>query len=253
MTIHRFASEEILQIWESGLTQHPLDRALTLLLLIFPTQTRQALATLSIGQRDGHLLTLYEQAFGAWIVGQARCPTCQHRVEFNLNTHDIRMAPTEEESGELFTVTDTGYTVTFRLPNSLDLATIVHETDQAKARRRLIKQCMLEAIYNGNQIVVDSLPDVDFLPDKVLAAVATQMAVHDPQAEIELALTCPACGEGWPLLFDIVTFLWAKLDAHAHRLLREVNLLAQAYSWRESDILALSATRRQCYLEMVSS
>jgi hypothetical protein len=32
---------------------------------------------------------------------------------------------------------------------------------------------------------------------------------------------------------------------------REVHLLASAYGWRESDILAMTPWRRQLYLELV--
>ena len=52
-------------------------------------------------------------------------------------------------------------------------------------------------------------------------------------------------------MFDIVSFFWAEIDAWARRVLREVNVLARAYGWRESDILALSPVRRQIYLSMV--
>ena len=247
MTIYAFAGEDILQIWERGLTQHPLDRALTLLRLIFPDQPRQALAMLSIGQRDGYLLDLYEYAFGPQVAVQANCPACQHKVEVHFNTYDIRVRPDEEDVGAPFTMTSAGYALTFRLPNSFDLATIVQQADPDKARRGLIEQCLLGAIYNGDTLQVADLPD------DAIALLATQMATHDPQADIDLALTCPACAQAWSLLFDIVTFLWVKLDAQARRLLGEVNLLAQAYSWREADILGLSPARRQFYLEMVSA
>jgi hypothetical protein len=41
--------------------------------------------------------------------------------------------------------------------------------------------------------------------------------------------------------------------ARAQRLLMEVHLLARAYSWRESDILAMSPARRNAYLQQVAS
>ena len=45
----------------------------------------------------------------------------------------------------------------------------------------------------------------------------------------------------------------AELATQAKRLLREVHFLARAYGWREADILAMSARRRQAYLEMVGA
>ncbi|MCX6046908.1 MAG: phage baseplate protein, partial [Chloroflexi bacterium] len=223
-----------------------IDRALTLLALIFPNQTRQTLATLSIGQRDGYLLDLYEAVFGARLASQARCPACQHQVEFNFTLSDIRVAaPVDRLNEQPLRVTGAGYTLNFRLINSLDLALIIQH-DPAEARRKLVEQCLLSASHNGEAVSAGSLPD------EAITLLATQLARHDPQADIELALVCPSCEQGWPLLFDIVPFLWAKIDAQARRLLREVHALARVYGWREPDILALSPVRRQFYLEMVS-
>jgi hypothetical protein len=79
------------------------------------------------------------------------------------------------------------------------------------------------------------------------------MSRADPQADVRLALTCPACRHQWRSIFDIVTFFWIELDVWARRTLRDVHALARAYGWREADILALSPQRRQCYLEMISA
>ena len=78
------------------------------------------------------------------------------------------------------------------------------------------------------------------------------MGEADPQADIRLALTCSECSLEWEATFDIVTFLWTEVDGWARRTLFEVHLLASAYGWRESDILALSAPRRRFYLEAVT-
>ena len=48
------------------------------------------------------------------------------------------------------------------------------------------------------------------------------------------------------------SYLWHEVDAWALRLLRDVHRLARAYSWREADILALSPSRRQCYLDLLN-
>jgi hypothetical protein len=94
--------------------------------------------------------------------------------------------------------------------------------------------------------------DVAALPEHILALMTAEMARRDPQADVELALACPGCGQQWTVIFDVELFLWTKIDARSRRLLREVNVLAQAYGWREADILDMSATRRQAYLELVS-
>src|SRR5262245_39024053 len=133
------ASEDILRIWEIGLTQHALDRALTMLVAAFPGQTRMDLAQLSIGQRDSYLLDMHERTFGPRLSSQTHCPACQSQVEFTLNTADIRVAPTTAYTGQPLEVTCEDYTLTFHLPNSLDLAAIVYQPNEAAARRCLVE------------------------------------------------------------------------------------------------------------------
>ena len=77
------------------------------------------------------------------------------------------------------------------------------------------------------------------------------MADADPQADVRLALDCPACGHKFLAAFDVVAYFWSEINAWAYRLLGEVHTLASAYGWREDDILALSPWRRHVYLEMV--
>lgn len=77
------------------------------------------------------------------------------------------------------------------------------------------------------------------------------MAEAEPQADVQLALACPACGHRWLATFDVVSYFWSEVNAWAYRVLGEVHTLAFAYCWREEDILAMSPWRRRVYLEMV--
>jgi hypothetical protein len=77
------------------------------------------------------------------------------------------------------------------------------------------------------------------------------MGQAEPLADLSLAATCPACGHNWQILFDIVSYFWSEINAWSLRLMREVHSLASAYGWREADILAMSAWRRQRYLELI--
>ena len=90
------------------------------------------------------------------------------------------------------------------------------------------------------------------LPETALQAMVREMERADPQSNLHIRLACPACGHRWQALFDIVSFLWAEINHWAERTLRAVHVLAGAYGWREADILAMSPTRRQMYLEMAS-
>jgi hypothetical protein len=50
-----------------------------------------------------------------------------------------------------------------------------------------------------------------------------------------------------------MSFFWNEIEAWACRVLHDVHTLAGAYGWSEREVLRLSPTRRQMYLEMVSA
>src|SRR5436305_1772651 len=56
--MHGFAPSNLLEIWEAGEDQHPVDRALTLLQAGQPGRTRADLAELTVTERDALLLRL---------------------------------------------------------------------------------------------------------------------------------------------------------------------------------------------------
>ena len=233
----------LLRIWEEGEGQHPVDRALTILTVAFPEMSWEALAGISIGQRDGCLLTVHEHTFGDQLAGLADCPHCEEALVFSFGVSDIRLvAEVEEATSYDFSLN--GYLLRFRLPNSFDLGAIAGVGDVTSAHQLLLQRCVLEAEREGQA--------VSELPPDVVAGLVTQMGHCDPQADVTFDLSCAACGHQWEVLFDIVAFLWPKISARAKRLLRNVHTLARAYGWREADILSMSAVRRQFYLEMVT-
>ena len=239
------SAHDILHIWEWGQGQHPVDRALTFLVAASPEITRDELAALSVGQRDARLLTLRQQTFGSTFHGFAECPQCAKSLEFAVAVAEIRAS--EPSSGEraLELVTD-GLELRFRLPNSWDLAAVAGCEDAATARHLLVQRCVLQVSRDGMPVPAGELAV------EVTTGLATRMVDCDPQAEVLLDFQCPACGHRWQMIFDIVSFFWAEICAQAKRLLREVHTLARAYGWCEADILAMTAARRQSYLDMVT-
>ena len=243
------SAQTLLRVWEVGAEQHPLDRALTVLAAAFPEVSPGDLAALSVGHRDACLMTIYERMFGPVLHGYAECSRCAERLEFATSVAAIRAGsypdpagPAPERSHDF--VLD-GCRIRFRLPNSLDLAAAAGCGDLAAGQDLLLQRCVLQAERDGRPVACAELPDA------VLSGLSERMAASDPQAEVLLELRCPACEHQWPALFDIDAFLWAELAAAARRLVRDVHTLARAYGWSEADIVALSARRRQSYLEMV--
>jgi hypothetical protein len=243
--MRRLSAAELLDVWEQGLTQPPIERALTLLAAACPEMSVETLAEISLGQRDGLLLRLREKTFGSQFVSLASCHGCGERLELAFDANDLRVEAPQESPGELG-VSVAGYVVRFRLPNSRDLIAAGDGEDLTATRRLLLKRCLLQAQSNGAEAIGEELPA------EVMDAIAGCMAEADPQADVRLVLVCPRCDRRWQAAFDIESFFWREIDAWAGRTLREVHLLASRYGWREGDILAMSARRRQWYLNLVS-
>jgi len=98
-----------------------------------------------------------------------------------------------------------------------------------------------------------SLPDDRQALTELLQAVEKIIEDADPWANIALDVCCPACGQEDVADFDIASYLWNKIEQRAHHLLDDIHQLAQSYGWSETDILALSETRRAAYISKVQS
>lgn len=237
----------LLAAWERALPQNPVRRALTLLAVAWPEKSEEQWANVSIGERDGYLLRLRDEVFGCQLEATTVCPVCGERLQLSFSTQAIRaQAPQPSSSDGRFRVEASGYEVSARLPTSADLMEIADCPDGA-GREVLLKRC-LTALRSDGEVV-----DAAALPEQIVKTVIEQMAQADPQAEVQIALACPACSHSWSMVFDILSYVWSEIDDWAQRLLMEVHALASAYGWSERDIISMSARRRRLYLEMVGA
>lgn len=236
------SAAQLLQVWEQGMSEHPVDRALTLLSACCD-ESRKELAGLSIGRRDARLFELYELLFGPEMEAFTQCPQCGELLEYRLSVRDMRLDVPDQQ--QPLCLEFGASSMHLRLPDSTDLraASRAHSVDTA--RKILLERCVVAD--HGQEV------SSDFWTDDIIEQVASFLRQADPQAETLIDLSCCACRHAWQLLLDIEGFLWIKISTLARRLLREVHALACAYGWREQDILALSAVRRQAYLEMAAS
>lgn len=228
--MHALSGTELLSVWESGSSQIPVRRALTILAAACPEASVVSLADLPIGRRDARLLALRERMFGSELTGITDCPECAEKIELSFKCSDINRQEENEPPTELG-VQSNGREVRFRLPTSADLLAVT-------SSEQLLERCLLD---RDNHLTKDVLP-----------AVVEKMSSADPMADLHLVLNCPNCAHKWEAAFDIVAFLWREISAAARRLLREIHTLASAYGWTEPEILSLSPARRRAYLEMVS-
>lgn len=241
----RISAAKLLQVWERGQLQAPVDKALTLLAAAYPDATRESLAALSIGQRDTGLLSLREQLFGAQLSSLTDCPACGEQLELNFNVADIRASSTSPDA-PLY-LTHSGYELELRLPNSLDLLQLSDCSTIAEMRARLFEQCVVRVSHDGQ---VEGPGD---LPAEIVELAIARMGEADPQADVEVDLNCPECRHAWQTGFDIVVYLWSELHSWAMHMLREVHVLASSYGWGESEILSMTPQRRRGYLEILGA
>ena len=237
---------DLLNLWESALTQRPVQRALALLAIAYPELSREELQEFPIGRRDEALLVIREALFGPHLECLTTCPKCGERLEIVVDAGQLRHTPDAADPVTTYSIVEGDCELEFRLPNSADMLWIADLSDVTLARRSLFERCVQKAVRNGIPVLAADLPDA------IVQVTAARMAEVDPQADIQIALTCPSCSQQWSTAFDIASYLWMEINAWAMRLIREIHLLASAYGWRESEILALSPMRRQLYLELIS-
>jgi hypothetical protein len=246
--MRRLTAPLLLDAWEQGLGRPQVERAL-LLLAAATGEGEDQLARLSVGRRDALLLDMRELTFGPRLVSVSACPACGERMEATFEVSDLRVAPVDEEQRrEAFELSVNGHRVHFRLPDSLDQLALSACADLGGARDLLLRRCLLSVSHKGEEGGAE-----EKLPPEVSELIARRMEELDPQADVQLGLSCGVCAHAWQEAFDISSFFCAELDAWANRLLLETHTLARAYGWRESDILMMSAARRQFYLNLVGA
>jgi hypothetical protein len=249
------SASELLEVWERARAQPVATQALMLLEAASPDSRGEELSKLSVGRRDGRLLALREALFGARLTGITACPQCGQQLELGIHVSELR-APGQRTTGqhdgpETLSVRHGRYVATFRLPNSEDLAALGERAvsnSEKEAISDLLSLCLIELRRNGRRQKQDG-PLA--MPCELIEAIAAEMEKADPQANVQLKLSCADCGHQWLSAFDIVSFLWNEIDNWARRVIHEVCVLASAFGWREAEILAMSAQRRQMYLQLL--
>jgi hypothetical protein len=234
------SASAMLGAWERGSGRGVVERGLELLTLACPGEACDALAALSIGERDRLLLELRQALFGPRMTGLVSCSSCGERLEFEFDAADLRIPATATAAA----LRQDGLELELRLPDSRDLlaCAAAGETD---APMLLLRRCVLSARLDGAPL------DAAALPPEVVDQAARRLIEADPQADLRFKLDCAGCGQQWMAPFDVVRFLWTELEAWAVRMLQEVHTLASAYGWAERDILALDGTRRRQYLRLI--
>lgn len=253
--MHPLSASNLLEIWERGLGRTPIEQGLVILGAVFPQAAWESLTRLTVAQRDTALFHLRELTFGAQFKGLAECPACHERLELAFSANDLRSMdlfpnpdfslPDAPAAVTLFRAK--GYEVGFRLPTSADLLNVARLADSEHARQRLLEACVVSARHRKQVVSTGELPP------GLIQALIEQIGQAAALANLTISATCPACSHRWEIVFDIVSYFWSEINAWAMRMMREIHVLASTYGWSEADILAMSAWRRQRYLELIGA
>jgi hypothetical protein len=224
-------ADRLIDAWDAGLIQHPVDRVLTVA-GCYTDLDRPRLAALSIGARDALLLQIRRMVSGDRLPGVCACEACGERNEFDLDAAALP-APRPPPDG-IVSVAFGERTVRARLPNSYDLAVVAGVSDEEEGARTIVRRCVLD----------DAAVD-----DDAMAALDRAMEEAEGIAALDIAFSCSACGTANSVPLDIGGFLWIELSERVERVIADVETLAARYGWREADILAMSDRRRSLYAE----
>lgn len=186
----------------------------------------------TVGARQAALLNFYAENFGGRLDGVATCPRCATQVELNVPVAELVSGMPSPEP--VVPLDMDGVRVQWRLPGAADIAASARCVDPAQ----------------GAVLLLERIAGVG-LSEPARMALAQRVAAADPYAEIFFDLSCPECESSWESPLDVGEFVWARLRSTARRLLGEVDELARAYGWSESEVLSLTEQRRGSYLELV--
>jgi hypothetical protein len=222
----------LLAAWETAASLPMVRRASLFLAAAWPERSADDWKHAPLGERDNALLRLRASLFGPKLETTAKCSVCGDVMEAQFSTGDIE-APYAADVE--FERTINGHVIGFRIPTEADLQEAI---DTENPRKALLVACV---------------ESVDSFDAATLDAVVAAMAEIDPQADVRIEMSCPACTARQSLAFDIVPYFWADVSDWAKHILAEIHTLASAYGWDEADILATSAFRRRLYREMIES
>jgi hypothetical protein len=237
------AADELLALWERAAGTASFDRDDALLSSLHDKPP------LSLGSRNAALLTLRSRLFGQAQLLRCDCPHCGAVSEFSVDcdalSHSLLPTADAERPQRLEAE---GWCVEFRLPNVADLrAASSRSADEAGFVQSLLHRCVSRCEHEGG------IHPAHELPPSVALALSQRMEALEPGASVSFELTCPECQQVWTAPMDPGAVLWSELQTRAERLLLDVDALARAYGWSESQVLALSPTRRAAYLQLVGA
>ena len=233
----------LLDLWEAAWPLAPSPRAQLL------ARAGGAADDAGPGQRNDAVLRLRSQICGPALRLRACCPGCATDLEFEIDSGALP-APGSSTHDAVHELQHGPIRVRFRAPRTDDLDAVAapgRTDDTFAAARALFERCIVDARVDGRAI------DAAELGADVRQAVADALDAADPLASLAFDLACPACATRFDAPLDLAGVTFAELRHRAEGVLADVATLAQAYGWREHEVLALTPLRRAAYLQLAGA
>lgn len=235
----------LLDLWERARALAPVARRALLGEWALDALGAASATDCPLGLLQRATLALRQAVFGFDCTAVCECPRCASTLELSFSTAEFSapLASAAPASGTL-RMESPPLEIDWRLPTAHDALAIAAAPDDTAAAGVALAACVCAARGPHGAIAPEDLPA------EAVSALAAALAAADPDTARRFVLVCPDCGYEWQRAFDVAEFFWSELETWARRQLREVHVLARAYGWSESTILALSPARRRAYLEM---
>jgi hypothetical protein len=192
---------------------------------------------IAVADRDFLLSRIYKSTYGPKIESTMNCNACSSKFDLSfflddLMSHESLAAfPTDQDSEGYYLLNEK---LKFRLPNGEDeIAVCGLPIKEAEAS--IIRRCIPEQISNEERNEIQEL-----------------MEQAAPFLFMDLAAICPECGHQQSMLFDMQSFLLAKIRQEKKRLAFEVHCIASTYHWSQQEILNIPRTLRKTYCSFAS-
>ena len=215
---------------------------------------------LLVGDRDVLLLHLRRLTFGDLVRADLICPwpECGEQISlaFGLSDLPVPEPPVRAAVHNLrlsgVAASEHAVEVAFRLPDGADQEELSPwaAADPAAAATRLLQHCIVSIVPGAPAGTLED--GVAGLSPRARAEIEAEMERLAPPLDRTVQTRCAECGRVVLVPFDLRRYFFGELRTDHDLLYREVHRLAYHYHWGESEILAMSRSRRHIYLDVLA-
>lgn len=204
----------------------------------------------TVPQRTQALLAVARAGGIDAVTALARCPRegCAETLELTLELESF----VTDDAPERCAFSDGSDAFELRVPTGADQRGWLESALPFSGRDRVrvassTMAASLVASVNGKPV------DYDFeLPPTTLESVERELEACDPITALDVAASCPACGDAVDVEIDLEGLILDALARTQREMLDSVHRLASRYHWSERDVLALPQWRRAYYLAAIA-